>query len=303
MRENKLSHADQCDLNAIILTYNEEKNIRQALDSAVGWAKEVLVVDSYSTNSTIETCRTYEERSVNEHIAVSSAVRRLNDGPIHEDRNGLNTCLHKHVRHAQLEAIVLRKRHDTRPLPGSQASKRRWQKERIYNKLQRFTRCILFFCYHTFSRCGILDGLRVLTYHLLHSLWHRFTIDPLDCQAQVRQANVGICMPPEEPDKLNEAIRRPLADQALRAVYGGSGSECLARYHDRRVLAQRRPKLFQRLNQHQNLFKNRKTRYESQQSIYLQSETSPHSYARSCSSSFDRLAVGQQELTVKRNSA
>lgn len=47
-------------VTAIILTYNEEKNISDALDS-VEWADEILVVDSYSTDRTEAIVRQYPE--------------------------------------------------------------------------------------------------------------------------------------------------------------------------------------------------------------------------------------------------
>lgn len=47
------------DVAVIILTYNEELNLPQALDSVVGWAREVFVVDSFSTDRTVEIARHY----------------------------------------------------------------------------------------------------------------------------------------------------------------------------------------------------------------------------------------------------
>jgi len=38
----------------IILTFNEEANLPRALDSVRGWASEVFVVDSFSTDSTVD---------------------------------------------------------------------------------------------------------------------------------------------------------------------------------------------------------------------------------------------------------
>ena len=60
-----------------------------------------------------------------------------------------------------------------------------------------------------------------------------------EAERLLRQANAGIPIPPEEPDKLNEAIQQLRSDQVLQAIYGGSGSEFLAKHHDRRVLARR----------------------------------------------------------------
>jgi glycosyltransferase involved in cell wall biosynthesis len=43
----------------IILTYNEESNIAQALESVAGWANEIFILDSLSTDRTLEIARQY----------------------------------------------------------------------------------------------------------------------------------------------------------------------------------------------------------------------------------------------------
>ena len=48
-------------LSVTIITYNEEKNIRDCLNS-VKWADEIVVVDSFSTDKTIEICKEYTDR-------------------------------------------------------------------------------------------------------------------------------------------------------------------------------------------------------------------------------------------------
>lgn len=47
-------------LSVTIITYNEEQHIRAALES-VAWADEIVVVDSQSTDRTVEICRAYTE--------------------------------------------------------------------------------------------------------------------------------------------------------------------------------------------------------------------------------------------------
>ncbi len=42
------------DLTVVILTYNEEKNLPQAIASVAGWAKEIVVLDSFSTDGTVQ---------------------------------------------------------------------------------------------------------------------------------------------------------------------------------------------------------------------------------------------------------
>jgi glycosyltransferase involved in cell wall biosynthesis len=39
--------------------YNEEENITQALDSLGGWADEIFIVDSFSTDRTLEIAGRY----------------------------------------------------------------------------------------------------------------------------------------------------------------------------------------------------------------------------------------------------
>jgi glycosyltransferase involved in cell wall biosynthesis len=47
------------DVAVVILTYNEEENIAQALRSVCGWAHEVFVLDSFSRDRTLEIARQF----------------------------------------------------------------------------------------------------------------------------------------------------------------------------------------------------------------------------------------------------
>jgi glycosyltransferase involved in cell wall biosynthesis len=49
-------------ISAAIITFNEEKNIEKCLQSIVGIADEIIVVDSYSTDSTEIICNRYNVR-------------------------------------------------------------------------------------------------------------------------------------------------------------------------------------------------------------------------------------------------
>jgi glycosyltransferase involved in cell wall biosynthesis len=46
-------------LTVIILTYNEEPNLPQALRSVYGWAQQVVVLDSFSTDRTVQIAREF----------------------------------------------------------------------------------------------------------------------------------------------------------------------------------------------------------------------------------------------------
>lgn len=51
---------DGADVAVIILTWNEELNIAQALASVCGWARQVFVFDSFSTDATVEVARRFD---------------------------------------------------------------------------------------------------------------------------------------------------------------------------------------------------------------------------------------------------
>jgi len=51
-------------LSVAIITHNEEENIGDALES-VKWADEIVVVDSFSTDRTIEICKKYTDKVYN----------------------------------------------------------------------------------------------------------------------------------------------------------------------------------------------------------------------------------------------
>lgn len=51
-------------LSAVIITYNEERNIERCLASLQGVADEVVVVDSFSTDRTEEICRRFNVRFI-----------------------------------------------------------------------------------------------------------------------------------------------------------------------------------------------------------------------------------------------
>jgi glycosyltransferase involved in cell wall biosynthesis len=48
-------------ISAVLITYNEERNIREALES-VKWADEIVVVDSGSSDGTLEICARFTSR-------------------------------------------------------------------------------------------------------------------------------------------------------------------------------------------------------------------------------------------------
>lgn len=62
-------------ISVIILTYNEEKNIEECLRSVFGWVSEIFIVDSYSTDRTIEIARKYTNKIYQHPFENYSAQR------------------------------------------------------------------------------------------------------------------------------------------------------------------------------------------------------------------------------------
>jgi len=51
-------------LSAVIITFNEERNIERCLSSLDGWVDEIVVVDSFSTDRTKEICEQFNVRFI-----------------------------------------------------------------------------------------------------------------------------------------------------------------------------------------------------------------------------------------------
>ena len=63
-------------ISIIILTFNEEKNIEPCLQSVSDWAEEVIIVDSYSTDKTLEIAKKYTDK-IHQHKFENQA-KQLN---------------------------------------------------------------------------------------------------------------------------------------------------------------------------------------------------------------------------------
>jgi glycosyltransferase involved in cell wall biosynthesis len=70
------------EVSVVILTLNEERNLPFAIDSVKGWAEEILVLDSGSTDRTLEIaiekgCRVFERAFVSYSDQRNHALRQL----------------------------------------------------------------------------------------------------------------------------------------------------------------------------------------------------------------------------------
>lgn len=64
-------------ISAVIITFNEEKNIARCIDSLIPVADEILVVDSFSTDATEKICREKRCGSFSMNLKVTFSRRIL----------------------------------------------------------------------------------------------------------------------------------------------------------------------------------------------------------------------------------
>ncbi len=71
------------DLSVIILTYNEELHIRRCLENVVPIAKDIFIIDSYSTDKTIEIAKQYPNVHILQNKWENNYAKQFNWGLEH----------------------------------------------------------------------------------------------------------------------------------------------------------------------------------------------------------------------------
>lgn len=74
---------NKIDISVIILTYNESLHIKRCINSVKKFVREVIVVDSYSTDRTLNICkkqkvRIYQNKFKNQAIQMNWALKNIN---------------------------------------------------------------------------------------------------------------------------------------------------------------------------------------------------------------------------------
>ena len=122
-----------------------------------------------------------EDRLYDQHYLVEGKVEKLS-GDMIDTTPRLAAWTSSHVRWAQAEAReqTMVGEQEGRLVGrafGSPIEKRRWMRQRVYDRLPFLVRPFLYFGYRYFLRLGFLDGVPGLVYHFLQGCWYRFQVD------------------------------------------------------------------------------------------------------------------------------
>lgn len=127
------------------------------------------------------------EREINEHFVVEGKVGYLKNDFADDNKKKLTEWIAKHNKYATYEAEELFKskqrkqageKDEFAKLSGSQAQKKRWIREYIWNPLMPpLIRPFIYFFYRYIIKFGFLDGRAGFVYHFLQGLWYPFLID------------------------------------------------------------------------------------------------------------------------------
>lgn len=122
-----------------------------------------------------------EQRLYDQHYIVDGRVEKLS-GDMIDTTADLSAWVVRHAAWARMEAKeLLMEGGQTGRLEGramgSPIERRRWQRQRIYNRLPLFSRAFLYFAYRYLLRLGFLDGKEGLVFHFLQGCWYRFLVD------------------------------------------------------------------------------------------------------------------------------
>ena len=126
-----------------------------------------------------------ENRWMDEHIKVVGKTVNFKNELIDDNLNSLTWWINKHNNYASREVVDLLNLeygfmpHDTVASlsDGSQASLKRWIKERVYARLPGGFRAFAYFFYRYFLRLGFLDGKEGTAFHVLQGFWYRYLVD------------------------------------------------------------------------------------------------------------------------------
>lgn len=121
------------NLSVVIITFNEERNIERCLQSVIGVADEIVVLDSFSTDSTQQICEKYGVKFYQHKF----------DGHIQQKNRAITYATHQHVLSLDADEAL-----DETLKASILAVKKKFDKDGYY--MNRLTN----YCGHWVKHCG-----------------------------------------------------------------------------------------------------------------------------------------------------
>jgi len=123
-----------------------------------------------------------EERLYDQHFIVKGNVAKLNYDYLDVLSSDLNRWSQRHIRWATLEArqSFMTTETNAQVVPmlfGSPIERRRWLKNKLYNRSPLLWRPLIYWIYRYFIRLGFLDGKEGFVFHFLQGFWFRLLVD------------------------------------------------------------------------------------------------------------------------------
>jgi len=139
-------------ISATILTYNEERRIEACLESLRDIADEIIVVDSYSTDSTLDICRRHGCRITQRHLTGFGAQRQY----------ATSLTTHPYVLAVDADEILS---------PTLRASLLKLKKSEFKHRVYSFSR-LNFFCGYAVRHCGWYPDRQIRLFDKRYANWN-----------------------------------------------------------------------------------------------------------------------------------
>lgn len=140
------------NISATIIAYNEERRMAACLDSLHGIADEIIVVDSFSSDRTVEICRGYG----------CKVTQRKFDGFGAQRQYATSLTSHQYVLSIDADEVLS---------PALQQSLRRLKEEGFRHRVYNVSR-LNFYCGVPVRRCGWYPDLQIRLFDKRYANWN-----------------------------------------------------------------------------------------------------------------------------------
>lgn len=158
-----------------------------------------------------------ENKVYDQHFVVGGPIEKLRPGVdiIDTVTDTLADFTRSHARWALFEAIEQvaqppQAGEVAEKLSGTPIERRRWWKNRLFQRVPLFWRSFLYFGYRYILRGGFRDGRMGLVFHVLQGFWFRFLVDAHMAELRYFQAKSTASLEELVLEKYGEAFLRAL---------------------------------------------------------------------------------------------